>query len=177
MTMMPRCEMEILPDHCAADVVVLCCGNILLGDDGFGPAVASRLNEAGGIPSWAVVLDAGTAVRELLFGILVSDRRPRRIVLVDAVEIGRRPGEVFEIDLDRLPEVNVSTISLHQAPTSNLLREIRDETDVEVDVIVCQVAARPDEVRQELSPAVTQAVEEATELIRRRFLVQNETKE
>ena len=49
---------DILPDHCAKDVVVLCCGNVLLGDDGFGPAVAEKLNAINNIPEWAVVIDA-----------------------------------------------------------------------------------------------------------------------
>ena len=44
---------EILPDHCAKEVVVLCCGNILFGDDGFGPAVADRINASETVPEWA----------------------------------------------------------------------------------------------------------------------------
>jgi coenzyme F420 hydrogenase subunit delta len=182
--MMPRRETELLPDHCAAEVVVLGCGNVLLGDDGFGPAVAAHLERSGGIPDGTVVIDAGTAVRELLFDILVSERRPRRIVLVDAVDLpaddangGRAPGEVFELDLDRLPKVNVSTISLHQAPTTNLLREIRDQTGVEVTIVVCQVSERPDEVHVGLSAAVARAVEEAADLIVRRFLSDRPAKE
>ena len=63
---------EILPDHCAKEVVVLCCGNILFGDDGFGPAVADRINASETVPEWAVVIDAGTAVRELLFDMIIS---------------------------------------------------------------------------------------------------------
>ncbi len=163
-------QAEILPDHCAADVAVLCCGNVLLGDDGFGPAVARRLNEGDAIPDEAIVLDAGTAVRELLFDVLVSERRPGRVVLVDAVDVGRPPGDVFELELDRLPKLNVSTVSLHQAPTTNLLRELRDETDVDVSVVVCQVTARPDEVCEGLSPAVEAAVAKAADLIASRYL-------
>ncbi|UCF09815.1 MAG: hydrogenase maturation protease [Candidatus Bipolaricaulota bacterium] len=170
-------DAEILPDHCAAEVVVLCCGNVLLGDDGFGPAVAAALHASSRIPERAAVVDAGTAVRELLFDILVCDRRPRQLVLVDAVDVGRDPGEVFELELDRFPKVNVATLSLHQAPTTHLLREIRDETGVEVTAIVCQIAQRTEEVEDRLSPAVLRAVAAAADLIRRRFLDDESAKE
>ena len=144
---------EILPDHCAKDLVVLCCGNMLFGDDGFGPAVAARLN-AEPIPEWAAVIDAGTGVRELLFDMVLSERRPRLVVVVDAVDLGRQPGSVFEIPLERIPRLEVSEFSVHQAPTSNLLKELEDQGGVRVVVIVCQVAGMPEEMTEAMSPAV-----------------------
>jgi coenzyme F420 hydrogenase subunit delta len=175
---------DILPDHCAKDVVVLCCGNVLFGDDGFGPAVAERLNAAGDIPDWAVVIDAGTAVRELLFDMILSERRPRVVVVVDAVDLrvnagdlrvdgvdpNREPGEVFEIPLRDIPRVQISEFSLHQAPTSNLLQELEEVADVRVAVIACQVEGVPEEMSEEISSAVTTAIGQAAELIAERFL-------
>ena len=161
---------EILPDHCAKDVVILCCGNVLFGDDGFGPAVAARLN-AGAVPEWAAVIDAGTGVRQLLFDMVLSERRPRLVIVVDAVELDdRKPGEVFEIPLDRIPKVQVSEFSVHQAPTSNLLQELQELGDVHVSVIVCQVASVPEEMTEEMSSAVEAAVQRAASTIVERFL-------
>jgi coenzyme F420 hydrogenase subunit delta len=168
---------EILPDHCAKDVVVLCCGNVLFGDDGFGPAVAARLN-AGDVPEWAVVIDAGTGVRELLFDMVLSERRPQLVIVVDAVQLvstresgdAPEPGEVFEIPLDRIPKVQVSEFSVHQAPTSNLLQELHDLGGIRVVVIVCQVSSIPEEMTEEMSPAVETAVEQAASTIAERFL-------
>ncbi len=167
---MPRHETELLPDHCAKDVVCLCCGNVLLGDDGFGPAVARRLNDGDSIPDWAIVIDAGTAIRELLFDIAVCEQRPRRIIVVDALDVDLVPGEVLEIAVDALPRVNDGTFSLHQAPTSNLLRDLRDEANVEVTVVACQVEFVPEEVSEGLSPTVEQAVDWATDLIADKYL-------
>jgi len=181
---------EILPDHCAKDVVVLCCGNVLFGDDGFGPAVAERINRIFTVPDWAVVIDAGTGVRELLFDMVLSERRPRWVVIVDAVDLrvhavnavdlpigeedaldlGREPGEVFEIPLDQIPRVQVSEFSIHQAPTSNLLQELQEVGDVRVVVIACQVTEIPGEMTEEMSPAMNAAVEQAAGMIADRFL-------
>jgi coenzyme F420 hydrogenase subunit delta len=160
---------EILPDHCGKDVVVLCCGNVLRGDDGFGPAVAERLN-AGPVPEWAAVIDAGTGVRGLLFDMILSDRRPRLVVVVDAVDLGREPGSVFEIALERIPPVEVSEFSVHQAPTSNLLRQLEEAGGVRVAVIACQVAASPEEMTDVMSPAVEAAIGRAAKTIADRFL-------
>ena len=178
---------DILPDHCAKDVVVLCCGNVLFGDDGFGPAVAERINARGAVPDWAVVIDAGTAVREFLFDMILSERRPRLVVVVDAVDLrvdagdavdlrvdgvdpNRKHGEVFEISLDDIPRVKISEFSLHQAPTSNLLQELQEVADVRVAVIACQVEGIPEEMSEKISPAVTTAIGQAAELIAERFL-------
>ncbi|MBU0595737.1 hydrogenase maturation protease [Candidatus Bipolaricaulota bacterium] len=161
---------EILPDHCSKDVVVLCCGNVLFGDDGFGPAVAERINATESVPDWAVVIDAGTAVRELLFDMILSERRPRLVVVVDAVDLGRTPGEVFEIPLNDIPRIKVSEFSLHQAPTSNLLQELQEVATVRVAVIACQVESIPEEMSEDISSAVQSAIDRAARLIAETYL-------
>lgn len=166
-------SLDIVPEYCTKPVVVFGCGNILLGDDGFGPAVVKELHASGAVPECAEVIDAGTSVREFLFDIALSEQRPGLIVVIDAVNVGRPPGDVFEISLDDIPVVKVSDYSLHQAPTSNLLRQLRDHCGVDVTVIVCQVEQIPDEVKMDLSPAVQHAVARATNLIENRFLTRN----
>ena len=161
---------DILPDHCSKDVVILCCGNLLLGDDAFGPMVAAHLNASYDIPKWAVVIDAGTAVRELLLDMILSEERPRLVVVIDAVDLGREPGTVFEILLDEIPRGEVSEFSVHQAPTSNLLWELRETADVRVAIIVCQVKSIPEEMTEEISPEVAAAVARAASLVESRFL-------
>lgn len=168
-------SLDVVPEYCTKPVVVFGCGNILLGDDGFGPAVVEKLHSSGVVPECAEVIDAGTAVREFLFDIALSERRPGLIVVLDAVDAGRCPGEVFEIPLDDIPEVKIPDYSLHQAPTSNLLRQLRDHCGVDVAVIVCQVEQIPDEVKMGLSTTVQDAVIRATDLIENRFLTQNKT--
>lgn len=161
---------DILPDHCAKDVVVLCCGNVLFGDDGFGPAVAERINTSQAVPDWAVVIDAGTAVRELLFDMILSERQPRLAVVVDAVNLGREPGEVFEISLSEIPRIKVSEFSLHQAPTSNLLQELQEVGGMRIAVIACQVESIAEEMSSDISSVVTSAVDRAARLIADTYL-------
>jgi len=156
---------QAAPDYCRCDVLVLGCGNELFGDDGFGPAVARRLGHSAELPRSVVALDVGTSVRQVLFNIVLSPLRPRRIVVVDAVDKDRRPGEVWTMKARDLPEVKCDDFSMHQLPTSNLLRELDELGGVEVTCVVAQVSPLPPEVRPGLSEPLQCAVPLAVEMI------------
>ncbi len=144
------------------------CGNILLGDDGFGPAVVERLHAAYGdhLPPEAEALDVGTSIREILFDLILSPVKPKQLIILDAVQqSGRAPGEVFEIGVDDLPAVKIHDFSLHQFPTVNLLQELKEHTDLDIRIIAVQVRDIPEEVRPGLSPPVAQAVDLACQKI------------
>jgi coenzyme F420 hydrogenase subunit delta len=140
---------------------------VLFGDDGFGPAVAQHLQSHFTIPPDVCVLDTGTSVRKILFDTMLSDRKPSRIVIVDAMDCQRQPGELFSIDIDSYPEIKLDDFSMHQLPTSNLLRELRDLCGVEVTVMACQVESVPESVNPGLSDTVKAAVKRAAEMLAR----------
>ncbi len=139
-------------------MLVLGCGNVLFGDDGFGPAVAKRLAGSPELPADVCVVDAGIGSRGILFTIALSNSRPERIVVVDAVDAGRTPGEVFEIGVADIPERKIDDFSMHQLPTSNLLRELDELCGVVVTIVAVQVRDIPESVRPGLSDVVRDAV-------------------
>jgi coenzyme F420 hydrogenase subunit delta len=153
------------PAYCACDTLVLGCGNELFGDDGFGPAVARRLRQAPGLPRGILAMDVGTGVRQVLFDVVLSAVRPRKILVVDAVDVGRAPGDVWTMAAGDLPPVKCDDFSMHQLPTSNLLRELSELGGVDVTCVVGQVSRLPPEVRPGLSAPVQRAVERAANLI------------
>jgi coenzyme F420 hydrogenase subunit delta len=150
------------PEWYDKSILILGCGNRLIGDDGFGPAVAQYLRESFTIPDQVCVLDAGTSVREILFDTILSDRKPAKIVIVDAMDCGRRPGDLFWLDIDALPTAKLDDFSMHQIPTSNLLRELRDLCGIEVIIMACQVSGATDSVSPGLSTPVARAVKKAS---------------
>lgn len=158
---MPGTDPHELPDFCRKTSLILGCGNILFGDDGFGCAVVECLEARGDVPDDVCLLDAGTGVRKLLFTLCLSSVRPRRVLIVDAFDVGRAPGELFEIDPADIPAIKCDDFSLHQLPTSNLLRELAAQCGVEVRVLACQTGALPEEVKPGLSEPVRQAVPRA----------------
>lgn len=149
------------------DTIVLGCGNILFGDDGFGSSVAEYLQDYTLLPNNVSVINAGTSVRGILFDLVVNEKRPRKIIVIDAIDANRRPGEIFRIDLEEIPKNKVDDFTVHGMPTSNLLRELRDYCNVEVIVIVGQVAHIPDMVKPGLSDVLSRSVPAAVEEVLR----------
>jgi coenzyme F420 hydrogenase subunit delta len=162
--------MADLPDYLTKEIVVLGCGNSLFGDDGFGPSVANFITHNYDVPERAMVLDVGTSVRDLLFTMLLSEKKPRSLIVVDAVDRGRTAGEVFEISVDDIPERKTDDFSMHQVPTSNMLKELKDLGGMGVTVIACQVQKIPEEVSPGLSSPVADAVPKASKIIYEKFI-------
>ena len=166
---MPEPRQEELPDFCRKPTLILGCGNTLFGDDGFGCALVEYLEARYTLPEEVCLLDVGTGVRKLLFTLCLSPVRPRRVLILDALDVGRDPGELFEIAPEDIPAIKCDDFSLHQLPTSNLLRELEEQCGVEVRVLACQTAALPEEVRPGLSDPVLRALPRAAELIAARL--------
>ena len=157
---------NIDPAAKSAKVMVFGCGNVLFGDDGFGPAVIEALARQGLPPSVRLV-DAGGAIREYLLDLLLlPDSRPAILLLVDAThEEGEAPGTVRERDPADMDATKIHDYSLHQFPTVNLLRELAGETGMAVRLVTAQAATIPDRPLVGLSPAMTGAVDAACALI------------
>lgn len=151
-------------------VVFLGCGNILLGDDGFGPAVIERLQRAA-LPETVEAIDVGTSIREHLLDYLLDPRlRPQRLVVVDAAyREGVEPGMLFHCRPGDLSPCKTHDFSLHQFPTVNLLAELEAETGTQVELLLAQAATLPEAIAPGLSPAMDRAVARACELILHRI--------
>jgi coenzyme F420 hydrogenase subunit delta len=141
------------------DKIIFGCGNILFGDDAFGPAVIDYFNKQYILPNDTLALNVETSIRGLLFNIVLKDVKPKLILIVDAVDKNRSPGEIFEIDLDDIPVKKLDDFSMHQMPSSNLLKELRDEGNVPIRILVAQVKYIPEEVDQVLSKEMQKAIQ------------------
>lgn len=151
-----------IPDK---NVLVFGCGNILFGDDGFGPRVAEELLKNYHLPGSVGVINAGTSVRNILFDIALSEKKPEKIIIIDAIDAGKTPGEIFELPIDEIPEKKIDDFSMHQLPTSNLLKELKDFCKVDVIIIACQVENIPTEVSTTISKKLIDAIPEVCKRI------------
>ena len=158
-------SIDCSPDYCKKPVLVVGCGNVLFGDDGFGPAVIDYVLKGNNVPENVCFINAGSSVREILFNVALSERKPERIIVVDAMTCGRTAGTVAELELDAIPEKKRDDFSMHQIPTSNLLRELRDGCGLEVKLVVLEPSEIPLEVKPGLSRIAGQAVKRAAGLV------------
>lgn len=77
------------------------CGNPLFADNGFGPSVASELQQLV-LPKTVAVLDAGTSANYFLFPLL-DVKVTEAIILVDSVDFGARPGSIARFGPEPFP--------------------------------------------------------------------------
>ena len=160
---------EDLPEFCRKPTLILGCGNMLFGDDGFGCALVEHLEAHVRVPDEVCLLDVGTGVRKLLFTLCLSPVRPHRLLILDGVDRARPPGEVFEIDLGEIPAEKLDDFSIHHVPTTNLLRDLHEHCGVEVRVLACQTGPLPDAVRPGLSEAMRAALPRAAAWVARAY--------
>lgn len=153
----------MIRDIYSKPLLVFGCGNTLLGDDGFGPAVIEHLLAHHRLPEAAAALDLGTSSRDYLFDLLLSPVKPRLLIIIDAADPdGLAPGQLTELPLAGIAPEKVNDFSLHQFPSVNLLQELAELGGVRVRVLAVKAAGIPDEVRPGLSPAVAAAVPRAS---------------
>ncbi|MGO9313789.1 MAG: hydrogenase maturation protease [Syntrophobacteraceae bacterium] len=163
-------KMSTIQDLFTKPVLIFGCGNVLIGDDGFGPAVIDHLLANFDLPGGVAAFDVGTSARELLFDLVLMPDKPKVIFIVDAVfESGKPPGEIFEIDVSQIPSKKVNDFSLHMFPSVNLLNDLQDGAGVKVRVLAVQAERMPDEIRQGLSDSVSAAVPAACEWLLRQI--------
>jgi hydrogenase maturation protease len=132
-------------------VIVGCVGNVLRGDDGFGPAVADRLT---GLPEGAEVVETGIGGIALLQELLAGCDG---LVLIDAVDRGERPGTLFMIEPEVLDGEHVADVHLANPERVLTMAKAMGGLPERVLIVGCQ-PAKVDELERGLSPAVEKAV-------------------
>lgn len=138
----------------AGRAVVVGVGNGLRGDDGLGPALVERLRPA----HPEACLEAGSSLENHLGPI--ARRRPDRVLLVDAVHLGREPGAWQVLGRGDLERLGTST---HDIPLAMLCDLIAEASGADVRVLGVQPATVA--LGEPLSPGVERALGRLEELI------------
>jgi hydrogenase maturation protease len=146
-------------------ILIACIGNIFLGDDGFGSAVARRL--AGrSLPEGVILRDFGIRGLDLTYALLDPYDL---VILVDACPRGGEPGTVYLVEPDPVePDTDVR-LETHAMNPINVLRTVKSMGGAPGRILI--VGCEPAEVGSDedgklgLSDPVTAAVDEAVHMI------------
>jgi coenzyme F420 hydrogenase subunit delta len=155
-------EAGMIQDIIKNPILILGCGNMLFGDDGFGPAVIEHLEANFSLPETVLAVDMGTGIKEFLFDLIMAPVKPERIFILDATsQSDRKAGELFEIQLDRFQEGKKGDRLFHQFPSIDQLQQLGSLTGVDIRILAVQVKEVPDSVRPGLSSEVNEAIPRA----------------
>lgn len=144
------------------NTVVLGIGNVLWADEGFGPRVIVRMQEQGDLPLHVELVDGGTQGLYLLP--LVQDAT--RMIVFDAVDFGRPPGEMVVLRDSEIPAFfGQRPLSLHQTGFTDVLAaaELTGRQPQAITLIGVQYA-NIDTWGGGLSPAIAAAIDRAIEI-------------
>ncbi len=134
--------------------VVIGLGNPLMGDDGVGIVALERLRDG-----WR--LDGVELVDGFTWGLallpVIEDTQ--RLVLLDAITAGGRPGEVVELTRDRLPIYLSRKLSPHQVDMRDALALAELRGHLPAEVVAIGVEPVSVEMRTALSAPVEGAVD------------------
>ena len=142
---------SILPDV-VPENVLFTVGSVLRGDDAAGPFVAKLFNESP-LSGWMLVEGDQTPENELGY---LRRLHPKRIVMIDAAEMGLDAGE---IRLIKAEDVSASFLfTTHSMPITYLLGQLEDASE-ELVFIGVQPA------QTEFFAPLTQSVRESANII------------
>jgi hydrogenase maturation protease len=142
-------------------VLVAGIGNVFFGDDGFGPAVVTRLSGRAR-PDGVDVEDYGIRGVHLAYDLL--DGRHRSVVLVDALPTGEAPGTLSVVEVDD-PQQFHGSIDAHSMGPAAVLSTLSAVGAPPLEVLV--VGCQPGQLDQgmNLSPPVAAALDDAVRLV------------
>ena len=96
------------------DLVILCIGNKYGGDDGIGPYIAKNLINKKNDNFY--VIDSGTNPEN--YTSMIKKLNPKILIIIDAFEMGLKPGDIRIIDKEKIGVMHIST---HNIPISLLI--------------------------------------------------------
>jgi len=137
------------------EIMILGIGSILFSDDGFGIQVVQRIEKEYSFPENVLVVDGGVLGINLL-GVI---SKPRHLIVVDTLRNRGKPGDLYRLEGDAVPERIRAKNSLHQVDFLEALTLCQALDNVPKTVII---GVEPEDI-QTLSLVLTPIVQAQVE--------------
>lgn len=119
-------------DELYPEIVIAGCGNMLFGDDGYGPEVVERLKEIS-LPDNVKAVDVGLGGPHFCFTML-DNGVTKKLIIIDIVDFGAEPGTLTKLRIEDLPPGSYR--DAHSWDLTEPLHRLKDKVDI--TVIGCQ---------------------------------------
>jgi hydrogenase maturation protease len=138
--------------------VVIGVGNIIHADDGAGVHALRKLQCDSRLPGDVTLIDGGTRGLELLAFLYDSSR----LLLLDAIDVGERPGTLLRIAGDELRGLPGGA-SVHQLGVADLLATLPLVSETPREIVILGVQPARTDWGTEMSAPVEAAIEPLVE--------------
>jgi hydrogenase maturation protease len=146
-------------------LLILCLGNEIISDDGFGPKVAKKLQEHSEITDVVDVIFAPVAG----FNLLDYLARRDKVLIVDTIRTGKVPVGTLNVFSANVftPSFHLTTSHQINLPTAlELGKQLGMNMPKEIDIVTVE-AEDLETLSEELTPKVQQSINGAIELIKK----------
>lgn len=104
-------------DKSRGSITIVGVGNRLLGDEGVGLHIIDSLSQIP-MPSYVNIIDCGCD----LLSLMTYLNKPQKIIVIDAIRAGGKPGEIYRFDYTELGTTQAEMHSAHQVGAADALR-------------------------------------------------------
>jgi hydrogenase 3 maturation protease len=133
------------------DLLVMCIGNRDGGDDAVGPYIADHLKK-----SDIEVIDCGI-IPENYTGV-IKQKKPKTFIIIDAVEMGLKPGDIRIVPKDKIGLMHIST---HGIPLSVLIKYLNQYVKK-----VILIGIQPERMSDNISDSVIKNADRLVDIIK-----------
>jgi hydrogenase maturation protease len=141
--------------------MVLGLGNLVMSDDSAGVRVVQHLSDWYRFPEGVVLLDGGTLGLDILPRLEGIDR----LLVIDAVDNGKAPGELIRLAGDAVPVALATKLSPHQMGLKDLLAVADLQGILPPEIVLAGVQPGNIEMSMELSAEVEASITGLAELV------------
>jgi hydrogenase maturation protease len=143
-------------------IIIVGVGNRLLGDEGIGPHIIDKLLQTH-MPSNVEVIDCGCD----LLSLTPHLNKPQKIIVIDAIRAGGKPGEIYRLDYSELETRGVKMRSSHQVGAIDalgLLKQIYPAL-ADCEIVIIGMEPKAIELGTGLSDKVRESVADVLRLV------------
>jgi len=138
-----------------SSILVLGLGNALMNDDAVGVRAIEALRERYTFPADVQLVDGGTLGLDLLPFL----EGVERLLIIDAIDMGAMPGDLFRLAGEEVPRAFASKLSVHQMGVQDLLAVAELQGHVPGELVVHGMQPASIDMEMQLSPAVAAAMD------------------
>ncbi|RAP49890.1 MAG: coenzyme F420-reducing hydrogenase, FrhD protein [Methanosphaera sp. SHI613] len=142
--------------------LVVGCGNILYGDDGFGVEVINYIKENNiEFPGDTIFVDGGTSAPHYIF--TLPESKWKNIIIIDIAQLGKKTGCIEVLELEDVVEQE-RYMDVHGISATYPLHDLKDR--INIKIIACQAGNVPEDMEIGLSDSVKDSIPEAVDKTR-----------
>jgi len=138
--------------------LIMCIGNRGGGDDAIGPYLADKFKKIEN--KEMIVLDCGTVPEN--YTSVVKKYKPKNLVIIDAVEMGLKPGEIRIVPEEKIGKMHVST---HGTPISVLMMYLKEHVGR-----ILLVGVQPEVMSGEITKSVKKSGDKLIDFLKNKKL-------